>query len=133
MIIIAWGNQTLIGWQIWLEIFRQKVLEFLEGKRESQEGKLCFYSKMKNGFRKEEYLQIDNTKIRNAIRDIRMSTHKLEIETGRHSKIEREQRLCVCCEKKEIETEEHLLLHCTNYEDNRKKLRERLGEKGEIS
>ena len=37
---------------------------------------------------------------------IRLSSHKLAIETGRWSRIPRERRLCICGE---IETEEHVL------------------------
>ena len=51
-----------------------------------------------------------------------MSTHKLEIETGRHAKIDRGSRTCVVCKKGEIETEEHHLFYCQLYNEERKVL-----------
>ena len=40
---------------------------------------------------------------------IRLGSHYLKIETGRWSRIERDRRLCQCGQ---IQTEEHVLLHC---------------------
>ena len=40
---------------------------------------------------------------------IRLGSHYLKIETGRWSRIERARRLCQCGQ---IQTEEHVLLHC---------------------
>ena len=45
-----------------------------------------------------------------AISQLRLSSHKLKIETGRWSRIPREHRLCQC--GKDIQTEEHVLLSC---------------------
>ena len=45
-----------------------------------------------------------------ALTRLRLSSHHLRIETGRWSRTPREQRLCVCQEN--IQTEEHVLLHC---------------------
>jgi len=39
---------------------------------------------------------------------LRLSSHKLAIETGRWSRIPREDRLCPCCV---IQTEEHVIAH----------------------
>lgn len=50
-----------------------------------------------------EYLRISFTRLRT-------SSHKLKIETGRWSRIERERRLCTCGE---VQTEEHVLLFCS--------------------
>ena len=52
--------------------------------------------------------------------NIRMSSHKLELETGGYKNIERENRLCKSCNMKKIETEEHFLLECTAYNHHRK-------------
>ena len=100
-------------------IFFQKWESFLEEKRSNQEGKLIFYAKLKGDFQQEKYLHLNNIKHRNAIRDIRMSTHKLMIETGRYDKVPKEQRFCSVCTNREIETEEHFLLKCVIYKDER--------------
>ena len=78
------------------------------------EGKLVFYGKIKDRMRRE--LKLQNIEDRNTLRDIRISTHKLSIELGRHENIERSQRLCETCDMKITGTEEHLLLECPTYE-----------------
>ena len=51
----------------------------------------------------------------------RLSDHSLAIETGRHRQtwLPREDRLCQLCPQRELETEEHFLLHCNLYDDIR--------------
>ena len=46
---------------------------------------------------------------------MRISTHKLRIETGRYNKIPREERLCNLCNSNKIEDETHFLLYCPRY------------------
>ena len=46
---------------------------------------------------------------RNAFSQLRLSSHFLKIETGRWARIERDRRVCTCGE---VQTEEHVLLHC---------------------
>ena len=40
---------------------------------------------------------------------LRLSSHRLKIETGRWSRIPREKRICPC---RAVQTESHVLLHC---------------------
>ena len=49
-----------------------------------------------------------------------MSTHKLEIETGRYKNIDKEKRVCKVCNLSKIESEEHFLLECPKYSHHRK-------------
>ena len=49
----------------------------------------------------------------------RLSSHKLRIETGRWSRIPREERLCPCLNG--VQTEKHVLLHCEHTQDIRNK------------
>ena len=53
---------------------------------------------------------------------IRTGTNHLEIEIGRHKKMERHLRLCRQCENKEVENEKHFLIRCTKYEMLRQQL-----------
>ena len=69
------------------EIFEQKIFHHILNKNEKGEGKLLFYAKLKQQFKQEKYLNLTNIKHRNAIWDIRMSTQKLQIETGRYNKV----------------------------------------------
>ena len=47
---------------------------------------------------------------RTAFTRIRLASHYLKVETGRWSRVPRDQRLCVC--RMDVQTEEHVLLHC---------------------
>ena len=53
------------------------------------------------------------------IAKLRCSDHALEIEKGRHKKIDRTARLCKVCDKREIKTEDHFLKHCEIYSNLR--------------
>ena len=57
---------------------------------------------------------------------LRISGHKLAIETGRHSGTPREERKCTLCNLKEVETEFHFLLTCPFFNHDRETLQNRL-------
>ena len=101
------------------DIFEQQTLYHLEEKEVKSEGKLVFYSKIKRKYRKELYLQLQNIKNRNAIRNIRISTHILNIETGRYKGINRDERICDLCSLNTVETEIHFLTECPTFNEER--------------
>ena len=115
------------------EIFEQQLLYHIQEKGEKVEGKLVFYSKVKVKLKQELYLQLQNQKNRNAIRDLRISTHKLNIETGRYKGINRDERLCEQCELNTAETEEHFLTECPNYINERSSFLQYIKENTNIS
>ena len=85
--------------------------------------KLRTYSIFKQHFCYEKYLDIiRDANHRKALIYFRTSSHSLAIETGRHCtpKVPVNKRLCKVC--KEVENEEHFLLHCTLYSPERKEL-----------
>ena len=63
---------------------------------------------------------ITNKRFRITLSRFRLSSHKLEIERGRHHNIDRENRICIFCNLKAIENEYHFLLVCPLYRDIRK-------------
>ena len=73
-----------------------------QNKSEKGEGKLLFYAKLKQQFKQEKYLNLTDIKHRNAIRDIKMSTHQLQIKTGRYIKVPKEHRRCNFCQMNKI-------------------------------
>ena len=83
--------------------------------------RLKFYGEVKDNFKIENYLEIENFQSRKAIAKLRCSDHTLEIERGRHLKIDRERRICRMCDMGAIETEKHFLLECNKYEQLRNK------------
>jgi hypothetical protein len=56
---------------------------------------------------------------RKALTRLRLSSHNLKIEYGRHdsNRIDRHVRVCVYCDKHDIEDEYHFTLVCTLYND----------------
>ena len=63
--------------------------------------------------------KLTNIKYRKAISKIRLSSHNLNIEIGRHRQIERNDRKCPFCELNELEDEYHFILICPQYFDLR--------------
>ena len=74
----------------------------------------------------EGYLNsISNREHRVQYSKIRISNHRLAIETGRFNKTPRNARLCLYCKKRSnsvIEDEKHVLLHCPQYDIHRNQL-----------
>jgi len=86
------------------------------------QGKLIFLKQTKQIHNFESYLRINNFENRRAITQLRTSSHKLEIETGRWNKIPRNQRICKNCILNKIEDENHLLFECQMYTTERNEL-----------
>ena len=80
---------------------------------------LYLYRNLKQTFEPSYYLSLDNAKYRNCIAKMRLSSHKLAIETGRHQNVAREQRKCLCCDLNDIEDEYYFILICPLYNDLR--------------
>ena len=66
-------------------------------------------------------LLLPNLKHMFTIARFRMSSHILAIETGRHAKpkIAKEERKCRYCKLDDVEDEEHFLLKCPLYNEER--------------
>ena len=62
----------------------------------------------------ETYLKtVKDRKIRVQYTKLKLSDHNLEIESGRHKKIERQQRFCSSCNSYNIGDELHFLFECS--------------------
>ena len=108
------------------ETFEQKVWHEIDSKMEKSKGKLLFFGKLKHRYGYEKYLNIPNVLNRQAISQIRLSAHKLEIEMGRYQEIGKRDRICQYCRSGEVESEYHFIAVCPNYKDIRGKFREEL-------
>ena len=84
--------------------------------------KLRTYVKLKTQLRTEPYLEVYHQGGIPELAKIRGGTNRLRIEQGRYVKEEVEERVCMFCESKEVEDEEHFMLTCARYEDLRKVL-----------
>ena len=86
--------------------------------KNSSEGKLRTFQKFKTEYCVETYLlDLPSLDHLTAVARLRMSAHKLAIETGRHvrHKICKEERICKNCDLAEVEDESHFLLKCPLY------------------
>ena len=58
--------------------------------------------------------QVQNVKHRQAVTKLRISAHKLPVETGRYKNIPYNDRICKHCDLNEIGNEQHYLMSCSN-------------------
>ena len=118
-----WQNQSNMN--VSYDIIRQRVLDmyyqsWYSGINNSR--RLETYSLFKHEFKFERYLDfINDNRFRSALTSFRVSSHKLQIERGRHLNIPRNERICRNCNSNMIENEYHFLLICPKYSDLRNK------------
>ena len=80
-----------------------------------KQGKLRLYTTLKERPGFETYLTLNNPKLRQAITKLRISAHKLPIETGRYDQKTQTERICpLCCEG--IGNVTHYIFECKNKE-----------------
>ena len=78
--------------------------------------KANFIKYFKTNMNFEKYLiQIEDRKLRIPLTKFRLSDHELNIETGRHRNIPRNERHCPLCKAKVVEDEAPALLVCEQY------------------
>ena len=92
-----------------------------------------FLRKIKDTYNFEPYLNIQNDQHRKSILQIRLSSHRLAIETGRWQNILRDIRLCKNCNLNKIETESHFLFECHNYIEERNHIYNFIKEKNDLN
>ena len=84
--------------------------------------RLSTYCIFKENFEFEKYLDVYvDRKYKLALCRFRISAHSLNVETGRHQNIPRENRLCKNCRMSVLENEYHFLLVCPKFRDLRMK------------
>ena len=77
--------------------------------------KLEFYNTFKDSYTPSPYLDFTRKNPnRKTLVKLRISNHKLRIETGRYNNIPRSDRLCTICGHN-VEDETHFLFHCSRY------------------
>ena len=93
--------------------------------------KMDTYCLLKQRFGFENYIRDVNIRTHRIILSkMRISNHRLAIETGRFSKTPRNDRLCLFCKANnnfsEVEDEQHVLLRCSRYTEIRRDLFDRV-------
>ena len=78
--------------------------------------KLNFYYKIKTNYSPSVHLDLTRKNpSRKTLVKLRISSHKLRIETGRYDNIPSDERLCNLCNCNRIENETHFLLDCPSF------------------
>ena len=102
----------------YVQLFHAQI--FNDDVNSGTKNKLQFYRNFKLSYSMENYLNyVQNFNYRRAFSRLRLSNHTLRIETGRYVKEVRNERLCIFCDKSEIENETHMLLYCPLYSNVR--------------
>lgn len=91
--------------------------------------KLRTYCKIKNNLEPSTHVKCTvNKGARSLLTRLRLGVLPLHIEYGRYYQVDVRDRVCELCNTGEVETEEHFLLKCVFYQEERNELKERLGE-----
>ena len=115
------------------EKFEQIVFNEIQSKLEKNEGKLVFYGQLKNKYGYEEYLDLPNANNRVNVTRIRLSAHKLEIETERYNEVDKDDRICQYCRSGKVGSEYHFIFRCPNNREERGAFFAELGEQNAVS
>ena len=99
----------------YVELMKKKYISYWNQTLQHSQ-KLSFYYTFKKNYSLSAYLDLTKKNpSRKSLVKLRISSHKLRIETGRYDKIPRDERLCSLCNCNKIEDETHFLLDCPSY------------------
>ena len=100
---------------------QKRYRTFWENLIQNQSGKLDTFKEIKQDFMYEKYLDFGAKQHQTELTKLRISNHKLNIETGRYKKpfIPRENRLCDMCNDR-VEDEAHFMFECPSLKEIRK-------------
>ncbi len=112
----VWLNQGVGDSNAFLSMFRQRISDvFIQNWRGriNDSSRALFYKNICD-FKLQYYLKnITISKFRHAFAQLRVSSHRLEIEAGRWRRIPIENRMCSTCNC--LADEFHFILECTRY------------------
>ena len=99
----------------YINVMKQKYISHWNQTLQNSQ-KLSFYNTIKNNYSPSTYLDLTRKNpLRKTLVKLRISCHKLRIETGRYDNIPRNERICNFCNCNKIEDETHFLLDCPAY------------------
>ncbi|XP_053395023.1 uncharacterized protein LOC128555740 isoform X1 [Mercenaria mercenaria] len=101
----VWNNPTLVDLDKFHLAFKERVLDTFKQnwcQRMNDCGTLDMYKNFKTSFLFEKYLDLLPFKYRSALARLRLSSHKLAIETGHYSRnrTDRNLRYCIFCQQR---------------------------------
>ena len=123
----VWEDPSLVNPNTSLIMFKQRLIDTFVQQWSvdvANNNVLCLYKHFKINFEYEYYLDCCKyRKFRETLTQLRLSSHQLRIETGRHGqrRIDRSERKCQICNSDDLEDEYHFVLICAAYTDLRLK------------
>ena len=122
----VWTDQRVpISEDEWNKLIRDKIHEREQINWRAAcltKPKLRTYIKLKRVLRKEPFLNVYHRGGIPELVKLRGGTNRLRIEKGRYRKEAVEERVCMFCESKEVEDEEHFMLDCHAYAQEREEM-----------
>ena len=122
-----WENPQSVCQSVFCRTFKQRLLDiYIQKWKFDLEANqvLDIYKYYKVNFQYENYLNVSVIKkYRFSITQLRLASHSLRIETGRHgqNRIDRPERICQVCDTGDLEDEYHFVLVCAAYNELRVK------------
>ena len=105
------------------QTYWRQMINTPHAKGKKGNNKLRNYKEYKSAFNRESYLEINDPSLRKNIAQLRLSAHKLNIESGRYNArnqyIPPADRICRNCTLNVTEDEMHFVLKCAAYENLR--------------
>ena len=78
-------------------------------------------------------MDLPNANNRVNVTRIRLSAHKLEIETERYNEVDKDDRICQYCRSGKVGSEYHFIFRCPNNREERGAFFAELGEQNAVS
>ena len=120
----VWQYPESVNMKPFLAVLKTRLIDtFLTEARAGirNSSSLSLFKELDNNTEIAPYLKLlFNEKYRTTLAKIRLSSHSLAIETGRHNGILRENRKCTFCDLNDIEDEYHFIIICPLYRDIRR-------------
>ena len=120
----VWMYPESVNANVFIPIFKNRLIDMYIGlwlNDLNVKSSLTLYKELKHRFELSDYLNIiQNFNLRKYISKLRLSSHMLKIESGRHTNIPKNERKCNICNSNDIEDEYHFVIVCPLYTDIRK-------------
>ena len=119
----VWLAEDVGDHNLFMKTFKQRLIDCSKQDwcaKIAVSGKTRHYRFIMPALQVANYINYDiPLKFRISLSKLKCSVHNLNVEVGRHNGIAYEQRLCILCDKMEIEDEFHFVMSCPVYQQLR--------------
>ncbi|KAL4219933.1 hypothetical protein ACF0H5_020345 [Mactra antiquata] len=120
----VWMNPSCVNLNTFHIVFKERLLDIFKQTwytNISESNYMFYYKHFKLNFKFEKYLDNICLKYRKGLSKLRLTSHTLEVETGRYgrNRVSRQERNCKICRTIDIEDEYHFVIICPFYKNLR--------------